>query len=536
MCTIPFVGWIANAAARFIGNHGAVTEQAEQSGCSRQSVYDHADKVLAAVEAEHGGGPTREQLIRENAALRQENAELWEWLCQTIDFLLVKQQQFAVTAFAMGLSLNQIFGLLTMLLGSRAAPSRSSVHRWIQAAAKAAGPVLKRLDHAAKTLVLVGCLDEIFFHRKPVLVGVEPKSMMWFLGKKADNHQGSTWFAELQPWTSLGFVTSDAGLGLQAGIVRMQRHRLQTDQVPLEKGLDVFHTKQAARRVLRIMWNHVERLWERAEAASRAVEQAQRQGRHSGGLVTKANAAWKKASQAFQQYEQGEAGWKQAEPTLNVFGPDGQLNDRSWAQQQVALALPQLSGPQWSKVRGLLKAQESFTFLDRLHDQLGQLSVPEAVRDALVQLWWLRRQRPRKSSGTATASREHILYLIQKVLCQELDPNWRASYRLVVGVLTQTVRASSAVECMNSVIRMHQSRHRTMTQGTLDLKRLYWNCREFRGGKRKGRCPYEHIGLTLPTYDFWSLLQVEMSTALAEAKAAAKLRALARAKTVAVAA
>ncbi len=46
----------------------------------------------------------------------------------------------------------------------------------------------------------------------------------------------------------------------------------------------------------------------------------------------------------------------------------------------------------------------------------------------------------------------------------------------------------------------------------------------------------KHIGLTLLTYDFWSLLHVEMSTALAEAKAAAKLRTLARAKTVAVAA
>ena len=40
-------------------------------------------------------------------------------------------------------------------------------------------------------------------------------------------------------------------------------------------------------------------------------------------------------------------------------------------------------------------------------------------------------------------------------------------------MLRQAVRASSAVECMNSVLRMHQSRHRTVTQGLLDLKRLY---------------------------------------------------------------
>jgi hypothetical protein len=71
---------------------------------------------------------------------------------------------------------------------------------------------------------------------------------------------------------------------------------------------------------------------------------------------------------------------------------------------------------------------------------------------------------------------------------------------------TLTVRASSAVECMNSVLRMHQSRHKTVTQGLLDLKRLYWNCRGFREGKRRGHCPYEHLGLELPSYRFWDLL------------------------------
>src|SRR5262245_16074188 len=105
MCTIAFVRWIANAAARFTGLHGAVTEQA---GCSRQCVYDHARKVLAAVEAQHSGGPTRDDLIRQNEVLRRENAQLGDWLSQTIEFPRTKQWEFAVTALAMGLSLNQI--------------------------------------------------------------------------------------------------------------------------------------------------------------------------------------------------------------------------------------------------------------------------------------------------------------------------------------------------------------------------------------------------------------------------------------------
>jgi hypothetical protein len=58
----------------------------------------------------------------------------------------------------------------------------------------------------------------------------------------------------------------------------------------------------------------------------------------------------------------------------------------------------------------------------------------------------------------------------------------------------------------------------------LDLKRLYWNCRVFGGGKRRGLCPYEHLGLKLPSYDFCALLEAEMSTAFSEAKAVAKAK------------
>ena len=66
----------------------------------------------------------------------------------------------------------------------------------------------------------------------------------------------------------------------------------------------------------------VDRLWEQAEAASRAGEPAQRQGGDVRGLAVRARAAWKKAATAFQRYEDGEAAWKLAEPVLSVFRPD----------------------------------------------------------------------------------------------------------------------------------------------------------------------------------------------------------------------
>jgi hypothetical protein len=214
MLKISIATWIANAAACLTGLYGDVTHQADAADCSRQTVYDHAQKVRAAVEAEHSGGPTRAELIQENSDLRQENARLWEWLAQTVEFPPDKQHEFTVTAAAMGLSLSQILTLLALILGTQVRPGRGTLGRWVQAAGIAAGRVLKHLDRQCRALVLVGCLDEIFFHGRPVLVGVEPASMTWFLGHKADDRTGATWCQHLQTWTSLEYVLADAGTGL----------------------------------------------------------------------------------------------------------------------------------------------------------------------------------------------------------------------------------------------------------------------------------------------------------------------------------
>ena len=59
---------------------------------------------------------------------------------------------------------------------------------------------------------------------------------------------------------------------------------------------------------------------------------------------------------------------------------------------------------------------------------------------------------------------------------------------------------------------MHQARHRNLSQGLLEVKRLYGNGRPLVAGQRRGRCPYQHLGLHLPTYDPWALLQMKPET------------------------
>ena len=99
-----------------------------------------------------------------------------------------------------------------------------------------------------------------------------------------------------------------------------------------------------------IDWNQVERDWEAFEKAEDQVRRTQRAGIHAGPAARKASRAWVKVVKSFDHYEAIEAAWKHAEVALAVFRPDGQLNDRAWAEAQVAAALPALVGRAWVRV------------------------------------------------------------------------------------------------------------------------------------------------------------------------------------------
>ena len=382
----------------------------------------------------------------------------------------------------------------------------------MRACAETAGHVLKRLDQVSRGLVITGCFDEIFFHGNPVLVGVEPHSMAWVLGEHAVDRSGSTWNKAFQGFDALEQAVVDGGSGLRRGLVDFQSQRKNAgNSTILEVSLDVFHTKQEAQRVLRKLWNRVESRWARAEEADRQVARAWRNGGDRRGFGGVAGKAWKKVERAMERYDRLEQAWKRVETAFELFRPDGRLNDRAWAEGEIAAAVKELDGAEWGKLRRALADRRSLTFLDRMQRQLATAEPRVELREALVRRWWLRRQSVAVPVDAPGEGRWLAAGLVQTEYCRRLAANWQESYQRVATVLRQTVRASSAVECMNSVLRMHQGRHRTVTQPMLDLKRLYWNCRPFRSGKRRARSPYELLGLSLPTTDWWQLLHTPLA-------------------------
>ena len=518
MAKLSVLTWIGNAAARLCGKHGDISAQAQKADCSRQTVYDHADKVKQAVEDAQLPGPSREQLLAENAQLREENRQLWDAYVQTIDCPFQKQQQFATAASAMGLSLTQILTLLCILLPTQRQPSRATVGRWVNQSARRAGLLLAILDKVCRPLVLSLCLDEIFFHGKPVLMGVEPHSMTWVLGQRAADRSGETWAKAIEAWPDVEDVAADGGTGLERGLelaaAQRQQAALKTPDgnpaKPIRPQLDVFHTRRDGARALRQQWARAEAAWDEAVKIERAKERFDRGGTDKRKFnKKKVDKAWAKAVAYFEQVCRQEQAWQRVVAALKVFRPDGQLNDRAWAKALVQAALPELTGSVWAKVRRQLQDDRTFTFLDRLHEELEEAEPCPERRAALVKLWqWRRESRQANESGSNRAAAE-VGELLVEVVKARLGKDWKESYRRVSQVLWRVLRASSAVECVNSVVRMHQARHRNLSQEMLDLKRLYFNCRAFLEGKRKKHCPYELLGLKLPSCDPWVLLQID---------------------------
>jgi hypothetical protein len=354
-------------------------------------------------------------------------------------------------------------------------------------------------------LVVTLCLDEIFCHQRPILVGVEPHRLTWVIGVAAANRAGPTWCQAVAAWPHVTYVAADGGTGLHRGLELAYQQRQQAGPpLPLAVNLDNFHIQQEGHRAVRAEWQEAERRWAAAEEADRRLAAARRQGRDLRGRTVQAGNAWVKAQQAYAVAERHEAAWRRAVAALAVFRPDGRLNDRSGAEAEIRAAVADLTGPRWAKTCRMLLDPRALAFLDRWQRDLEAAEPRAGVRAAVAAVW------RRESVGRRRLGPPERLVLQLRILaCRQLDAAWPAAYRRVARVLRQAVRASSVVECMNSVIRMHQARHRGLSQGLLDLKRLFWNSRAFAAGKRKGRCPYAHLGLDLPTDDAWELLQME---------------------------
>jgi hypothetical protein len=487
MCSVTVPDRLASASAVFCGPRGAVSSQAMRRGVSRQRLYRQAHSVLRDLDA----SPHRPELAR----LRQLVADLQTRLRllqaaqrDTVVVTAEMQGAFAGTAQAEGVSLPVARRLLAVLWRDNT-PSVAQRGRPSRPAGLCAGALLEVFDEYARPRARPGAADEIFFGQKPVLLVVEPESQGWLCGRLSQSRDGEQGAQELEKLPALEHLVRDGGQGLANGLARVNRQRRQDERPPLSDQLDPFHTLREGRHALRKTQARAERAWGQAEEAEKKEAQRDRQGQARTGYATQAVLKWQRAEQAFHEWESAERAFGQIREALRPFSAEGEVNSRERAEQAVRAALPQLAGEHCDKFKRLLRQPETYTYLERLQSRLEALPTPEEVREAVVASEGIR-QNPERARGEGP--RQGALRGLLVVFSVRIASAGEAGQQAVAAV-RQAVRcvgrASSCVEGLNSVVRMQQSRHRKLTQGLLDLKRLYGNLRQFRTGRRKRTSP-----------------------------------------------
>jgi hypothetical protein len=495
---------IASTYVVVCGVYGDVTRQAQQCGISRQAIYRQSHRTLEDLQ----GAKLRAAVARLQERVRvleAQAAALEQQLSQAVTLTPDVLRQFAATGEARGVSLADVRALLQVLQGERA-PSVATLGRWTKEAGTKAAALLPVLDALAQTRVRQASADEIYV-KAPVLMVVEPDSLCWMTGRWSAKADGEAWTRQLGALESLEQVTRDGGTGLRKGVQQVDAARRAQGRPGVADQLDHFHTVREGNRALRQTASKARVAFERAEAAQKALQKRLGQGQNATAAGMKAGRLWKKAERAMDAWQMVEQAWRRTREALQLFTAEGALNSREQAEAVLAQALPLLPEPDFAKTNRFLRQPQTLTYLDEVHRKLAALPSSD-LREAAVRLEGARRRPERVQGDSPSAAVRRALLLACTVLLAKAEQAGEAMVQAVRSIFRTTWRASSLVEGINSVLRMHQARHRRLTQGLLDLKRLYWNNRRFRTGRRRGRSPYEHLGLLLPKdLTWWDLLK-----------------------------
>jgi hypothetical protein len=513
MLTVSVEEWIGKAAAVLSGVGGAGTRRSEQSGSSRTAISSHAQRVVEAVAHAQATGVSYEALWAENERLRAEHDALWQVWSETATRSEAKQRAFAAAGTAMGLRRTQIVVVLTIVVPVGRRPRRATVGRWVRHSPRQSHRMLAVLERACQRVVLVGCLDAIFLHRPPIVLGVAPISWVWWAGHRGPERSGESGWEVMEQGPHLAHVMADGGQGRERGVTLANAARRQAQMpagdvpVSIPMGLDVLHTQREVERGCQRVWNRVEGQREAAVKAEARREQAKRRGQAPRGGAGHAGRSWRKAARLLEEAVQAHEAVEQRQGALAWGEAAGHLYARAQAPEPRNEASRQLHGDGGKKAKRRLRDARTRRHLERRHAPWSSAIAEPRLRAALVHVGSLLR-RLKQAAGDDRVHGSQV-GAMACVLCGRLCPDWKADAVKVDELLSQAVRARSAGAGVNSVVRRHPGRHRHVSQGRLDLKRRYGNCRAFEGGKRKGRSPYELLGLQLPTSDWWQLLQMD---------------------------
>jgi len=441
-----------------------IQDLAEAAGVSRKFVYEQRRLAIKAVD--------------EAFSSESEPDDLLGWLPVTRGWIRRAAVSAALHCHGSERGIEQHLKAIT---SDDLPVSDSTVHNILREAASTAKGLNEQL---ALDRIREGAHDEIFSQGLPILVGVHPRTMFVYLLEASGTRDEAAWYVALEnkrERQGLNLVTSisDGARGLRAGV--------QAVFPEIEQRGDVFHAQRIVTEMVGYMEHRAYRHLAAQEHRERKMQKAKKraQGKiHSRALGHLRQAAGHAIAVSDDVATLG--GW--IAELLELVGPALPERRELWdwliAQLEArAAAAPHRIQPVVTYLKN--HRDELLAFVAPLTQGLARiaesLAVPRDLIDAVYHQFALSPEDPRFEA-------------IERRLWDEAPDKAVAIEEAVLALLEETLRASSAVENINSILRTYFFLRRSVGPAFLDLLQFYVNHRRFqRSGhpERLGKSPRE---------------------------------------------
>lgn len=359
--------------------------------------------------------------------------------------------------------------------------SLGNVHNIVHSAVEQARQHNSSIDLSP---VRIGAHDEIFQNGQPVLAGVDVASTFCYLLSLEEHRDADTWAIRLLELQDQGLrpdaTIADAASGLRAG------QNLAWPNTPCRG--DIFHALRDLGQLVRFLDNRAYGIVEACDLQQRRMARAKRRGR--GNTQSKRLALLRREqSRAITLSDDVSVliGWL-GDEVFAVAGPDHptrcQLFDFVVAELEMREAsCPHRIGP---VVRALRNQRDNLlAFAATLDQQLATLGEEYQVSPTLV------RELLQVSALHPCSA---LRWQRDAELRRRLGSRYWALEEAVSSVASETVRASSVIENLNSRLRSYFFLRRHLGSAYLDLLRFFLNHRRFMRSEhpeRVGKSPAE---------------------------------------------
>lgn len=475
---------------------GALTEVARHNGISRPAAY----RIIGCVaEGFRHGGPVQEihrlrgELEKTRMRLRNADEKIRD-LGRPRPPDWNRIHRFIVQAAVAPVSLRDSAGLVREAF--KVDVSHEYIRQIVAAASARARKVQEGLAPQKKARQAVG--DEIFLGDRPLLVVADPGSLAVLGLSVEERRDEKTWAKLLAPLGELSIFASDLGKGMTAAVeAREWPHQA-----------DVFHALKILSESVAVEERRCYQAIEEEYAWERRLRKLQAAGLDSRGVATNHALAKKKVQRALERFGEIEGLLRPMRHAIELCDELGRWitpDERDRRISQAMNRLDQLGLARRRRVAGYWRNPKLLTFAREIQRRLDALEVlpgpldRRQLIDAAVGAWALAQGRLR---GPGALTAELRAFAVARAY-PDFFPSLRSQ---VAAILDEALRASSAIETLNSLWRVYQQVKKSFSTDFAYLVALAHNTHTFTEGPRRGHTPFELLGIDVGTRDWLSLV------------------------------